>query len=247
MNDIDFLREHFGADKEGFEKALERYENGEPAAYIIGHKFFYRDEFFVKEGVLIPRPDTEFVVEGAVKLLKSMDHAPIFADLCCGSGCIGITVAKEVLRARGIMLDLSDVALEVSRRNVSALLDRDTVTVHKCNVLEGELPSGYEDKKFDMIISNPPYIPTDDIAKYPDLAPEPMMALDGGSDGMVFYRAIIEKYSKNLAKDGYFVFEIGFDQGNLIKELAKKHGFDCEVKRDYGSNDRLTILKKSKL
>ena len=244
MNDLDFLREHFGSDEKALKEAIEKYENGTPAAYITGHKFFYRNEFLVKEGVLIPRPDTEFVVENAVSMLKKCQN-PVFADLCTGSGCIGITILDEIKTSRGFMFDIGKEPLEVSAQNAEniGVLDRGAVLFG--DVFNKDLIKSTVGEKLDMIISNPPYIPSADIAKYPDLEAEPMLALDGGDDGMDFYRAIVDNFSDDLKDGGFFVFEIGFDQGELIKELANQKGFDVTVKKDYGQNDRLAILTKT--
>lgn len=243
MNDLDFLKEFFKNDEKALNQAIEKYESGVPAAYIMGVKFFYRNEFFVKEGVLIPRPDTEFVVENAVAILKKKED-PCFADLCCGSGCIGITVLDEIKNSRGYLFDIGEVPLELSQKNAEKIS-----VANRCEVLFGDIfnQNLIADKvsgKLDMIISNPPYIPTGDIEKYPDLAAEPILALDGGSDGMDFYRAIIDNFTNDLKEDGAFVFEIGYDQGKLIRELADQKGFDIIVKKDYGQNDRLAILTK---
>ena len=243
MNDLDFLKEHFCGNEEALRQAIEKYESGVPAAYIIGSRFFYRHEFLVKEGVLIPRPDTEFVVENAVMMLKKRKD-PIFADLCCGSGCIGITLLDEVRSAKGYMFDIGDIPLEISLENTKRIGVLDRASVLFGDVFDSDLLKKNVAQKLDMIISNPPYIPTTDIAKYPDLAAEPILALDGGADGMDFYRAIVDNFEDDLKEDGVFVFEIGFDQGELINALAAQKGFGCIVKKDYGQNDRLAILTK---
>lgn len=244
MNDLDFLREHFQNDEAALKKAIEAYENGTPAAYITGHRFFYRNDFLVKEGVLIPRPDTEFVVENAVSILKKKNAPVYFADLCTGSGCIGITIADEIKDSFGYLFDIGDAPLEVSAKNAEKIGVADRCEVIFGDVFDKSLIGSKVGKKLDMIISNPPYIPSDDIKKYPDLCAEPMLALDGGADGMDFYRAIIDNFADDLKAGGCFVFEIGYDQGALIKELATQKGFDIVVKKDYGQNDRLAILKR---
>ncbi len=212
-----------------------RLEEGMPLAYITGEEAFYDLVFEVNEDVLIPRPDTERLVEKAIGLLPQGGR---FCDLGTGSGCIAVTLAKHRPDAFGMALDLSLKALAVAKRNAEANgVASQIVFCHK-DMKEGLC----EDERFDLILSNPPYIPKNDIAAYPSLAYEPIMALDGGEDGMDFYRSILDKYKGNLKPDGGFLFEIGFDQRDAISSLAASLGFTCQVEKDYGNNDRLAIV-----
>lgn len=217
--------------------ALERYAKGEPLAYLLGEQPFWRYTFKVTTDVLIPRPDTERLVECA---LSNLPYGGRFADLCTGSGCIAISICGERKDLSGIMVDLAPGALEIAKENADAIGVSDRLTAVCADILCDDLP----DECFDLIISNPPYIPSSDIAAYPSLSYEPQMALDGGPDGMRFYRALIERYSDRLKEDGAFAFEIGYDQREAIMALASVHGFDCKVTKDYGGNDRVALLRR---
>lgn len=219
--------------------ALERYEKGEPLAYLLGEQPFWRYTFKVTPDVLIPRPDTERAVECA---LAHLPRGGRFADLCTGSGCIAISICAERSDVSGVMVDLSAKALEIAKENALRLGVSDRLTALCADILTDD-PLG---ERFDLIISNPPYIPSADIEKYPSLVYEPQMALDGGSDGMRFYRALIDRFAANLKEDGAFVFEIGYDQREAITALADSAGFDCTVTKDYGGNDRVALLKRQK-
>ncbi len=224
---------------ENLMSALEKRCLRYPLQYILGKWWFARCEFFIDENCLIPRPDTESVVEEAVKLLPRDGR---FADLCTGSGCIAVSVSDLRPDVSGCAVELYPKTLDLAVKNathngVSSRIEFCLGDVLKENCL-GE-------RCFDVIISNPPYIRTDEIkALEPEVREEPFAALDGGADGMKFYRAIVKNFSRNLNEKGNFVFEIGYDQAEDIKKIAADEGFSCIVQKDLGGCDRVAILTR---
>ena len=215
--------------------AKDEIERGRPLAYIIKEQAFYDLVFYVDERVLVPRPDTERLVEMVLGFLPKGGN---LLELGTGSGCIPITILKHRSDACGKALDLSPDALFVARKNAARCGVADRLAF-----CEGDMTKNpFGNEQFDAIISNPPYIPREDILKYPSLSYEPQMALDGGIDGMDFYRAILSCYRNNLKAGGGFFFEIGFDQGGAMCSLAETLGYTCEIYKDYGKNDRVAIL-----
>ena len=216
-----------------------RIASGEPSAYVLGKKFFYRNYFSINADCLIPRPDTERVVDEAIALLPRNGR---LADLCTGSGCIALSVLFDRRDATAYACDISEGALNAARNNASALGLADRIVIERRDVLTGA--SSVE--KYDLIVSNPPYLRTSEIEEYPDLAAEPRIALDGGPDGLEFYRSIITLCGGALRNNGAFIFEIGYSQADAIKRLAQLQGYTCVIKKDYGGNDRVAILKRIK-
>jgi len=220
---------------EAVRAAKKKIAEGCPLAYIIKEQAFYDLLLYVDERVLIPRPDTERLVETVLRFLPKNAR---FLDLGTGSGCIPVTILKHRPDVFGTALDLSPDALNVAKKNASLVGVSDRLTFR-----EGDMTKNpFADETFDAIISNPPYIPREDMEKYPSLSYEPEMALDGGIDGMDFYRAILSQYRNNLKAGGGFFFEIGFDQGNAMRSLAETLGYTCEIYKDYGKNDRVAVL-----
>lgn len=211
-----------------------------PLQYIIGKWWFCRCEFEVNENCLVPRPDTELAVETAVKLLPQNAS---FADLCTGSGCIAVSILDLRTDTRADAYELYPKTLELARKNA----ERNKVAARFLGILGDVLsPTLLGDKKYAAIISNPPYIRTaviDDLEA--EVKQEPRAALDGGEDGLIFYRAIVHNFAKNLENDGVFIFEIGYDQAEDLKKIAESAGFSCEIKKDLGGCDRVAILRKS--
>lgn len=224
-------------DPAAYDAALARYRAGEPIAYILGEQYFWRYRFKVTPDVLIPRPDTERLVEIALSLLPQNGR---FADLCTGSGAIALSVTADRPDLVCDALDVSPAALAVARENASLLQVSGRVRLFCADLFTDDPLEG----EYDAILSNPPYIPRKDIEQYPSLAFEPQIALDGGADGMDFYRAILARFSHRLKQDGCFLFEIGYDQGDAIRSLAASCGYDCTVTKDYGGNDRVARLTK---
>ncbi len=241
MNDRDIIKD-FYKDRPDSEKltreALERLDAGECAAYIIGEWYFWRYTFKVNRACLIPRPDTECVVERAI---REIPKNSVFVDLCTGSGCIALSVLGERPDLKAVAYDISDEALSAARENARLLGLEDRISFTKCDLLSEDPLAG---ELFGAIISNPPYIRSGVMEDYPSLASEPRIALDGGEDGMIFYRRFVKDFAKHLTSDGKFIFEIGFDQREEITEIAENHGFFCNVTKDYGSNDRVAVLSK---
>lgn len=219
------------------QKALQRRINREPLQYIIGRWPFFREEYFVTPDCLIPRSDTEVLVEHLVKCLPQNAR---FLDLCTGSGCIAVSLAKNRPDTSAVAADISDAALALAKKNA---VHNGVSTVEFINAdVTKKSPFA---EKFDCIVSNPPYI-TDAAMKAlaPELSYEPQIALCGGTDGMDFYRAIVKNFANDLKENGFFAFEFGYDQREAAKALASKNGFDFSEIYDYGGNFRAAIFTK---
>lgn len=230
----DLLAEQFGGG-EAFENAVKRVENGEPLAYVLGEWYFYGLTFKVDENCLIPRPDTEHIVE---KTISFIPRNGAFADLCTGSGCIAISVVKNRPDVTCVAYDISNGALEKAREN--AFLNETAVDFRQADIFS----LTFSEKSFDAIASNPPYIPSDVIPTLETVQKEPVTALDGGSDGLDFYRHIVSHFGCALKDGGAFIFEIGYDQAKAIRAIADENGFECEITKDYGGNDRVAFLTR---
>ena len=235
MNDIDILKSFFKGSE--LEEALKQYENNIPAAYIMGEWEFCGDRYKLNENCLIPRCDTERVVEQLLIHLK--DHSK-FADICTGSGCIAISTLKRKTNTQCLAIDISENALKMAKENANINGVSDRIEFMCADIFSNPL----NDRKFDIIVSNPPYISTEDMQTLDEyVKKEPTIALDGGPCGMDFYTHIVENCKENLKKDGMFIFEIGYDQEEKIKTLANTFGFDCKVIKDYSGNPRVALLK----
>lgn len=205
---------------------------GEPVAYIIGEWEFYGLTLDISPDVLIPRPDTETLAELAIRRVKELPLGARVLDLCAGSGCIGLAVAANCPDCRVVLGDLSDGALRVCRQNVRRCGLTGQVTCMKLNALESPLSALWD---FDLIVSNPPYIRR---AELPELDAsvrdyEPLLALDGGEDGLDFYRAVASKWKKKLRPGGRLLFEVGYDQADPVEKLLMVNGYgDIQSHRD---------------
>ncbi len=205
------------------EALLQRRLRGEPLAYIIGEWEFYGLPIKVTPDVLIPRADTEVLVETALRALHGRKMDARILDLCCGSGCIGCALAHELPAARIVMADLSDRALEISKQNVR--LNRQSRTIClKADALE-KPPMSIG--TFDLIVSNPPYVPSFEILTLDSSVRdyEPLGALDGGEDGLTFYRAIVRNWTGVLRSNGQLMFEVGENQADAVMALLRGAGY----------------------
>lgn len=219
--------------------ALDRRCERYPLQYIFGEWDFYSETYEVNESCLIPRSDTELLVEYAV---KNLPRGARFADLCTGSGCIAVSTLVHRPDTRAVALDVFPKTLELAERNAK----RNGVEQRFSPVLANLLAScPFEECEFDAIISNPPYIRTAVVdALEPELFSEPRAALDGGADGLIFYRRILSEYAKCLKKDGFILFEIGYDQEDDLTALSELYGFTAETHRDLSGNPRMCILRR---
>lgn len=231
---------------------VERRLKREPIQYIVGFVEFYGIKIKVGKGVLIPRPETELLVEEAIREI-SKKKAPnrcqkgikspklSILDLCTGSGCIALALAKKFSEADVYGVDKSDTALQYAIGNA---IENDIKNVH---FLKGDLFEPVKNKKFDCIISNPPYIKRSNIEELQKEIREyePLDAIDGGEDGLDFYRRIFNESPSFLNKDGLLMLEIGYEQADDIREMARNSGFrDINFKRDYSGIRRIFIAYK---
>ena len=226
------------------ESFVQRRLRGEPMPSILGQWDFYGMTLIVTPDVLIPRDDTVVVTELAIKKAMYLEQNPRILDLCTGSGCIGLAVARRVKDARVTLGDISPAALRVARRNISQLKLTGRVN---CVAMDARKPAQEFLGTYDLIVSNPPYVTTKQMQQLdPSVRDfEPHLALDGGEDGLDFYRAIINNYSSALAPRGYLCFEFGMGQENAVCSLLRKGGYEIlELKKDTADITRAVLAQK---
>lgn len=211
-----------------------------PLQYIVGEWSFCNEIYELSPDCLIPRPDTELLVERAAAVIKPRGR---FIDLGTGSGCISVSLLAMRHDLRGVAADISAGAIEVARRNACRNGISDRLEFVNLDMLSDELWKSGE--KFDAIISNPPYIPSSQLSGLdPELAHEPSRALDGGYDGLVFYRKIVENAANLLAPDGVILFEFALDQSDDIEALAIAHSYNYTLYRDIENRPRACLLTR---
>tara|TARA_B100000902_G_C27249649_1_gene884541 strand:- start:513 stop:1355 length:843 start_codon:yes stop_codon:yes gene_type:complete len=227
-------------DQSNFYKLIQSRSSGNPIAYLTNKKFFWNSEFFITNETLIPRPDTEVIVENALRLTKHKNKINIL-EIGVGSGCILLSLLKERENFYGIGLDISKKCLNITKKNAITLKVISRLKLYKSNVDKFNLG------KYDLIVSNPPYIKTSKI-KYLErdvVGFEPKLALDGGLDGLSEIRKVIKKSSELIKKNGKVILEIGFDQKIKVINLLKKEGFYINsVHKDLANNDRCIVCTK---
>jgi len=221
-------------------KAIKKLCQGIPIQHITNRQEFMKMTFYVDENVLIPRQDTEILVEEVIKIAKKINAKKIL-DLCTGSGAIAISLAKYIDKSNITAVDISSKALNVAKLNAKNNEVEDRITF-----VESDLFKNLKKEKYDIIVSNPPYIKKEVLKKLDkEVQKEPNLALDGGYDGLDFYRKIIKNADEYLKFNGYLCFEIGYDQKedveNLLKEQEKYANITC--KKDLCDNDRVVTAK----
>ncbi len=244
--------EQFIADRELFapedvcaamENVVSRVLAEEPLAYILGEWSFYGMNLFVDKRVLIPRDDTCAVAQLAMKKGLFLDQDPRILDLCTGSGCIGLAVANRVKDARVTLADISPEALSVAKKNVNRMNLSGRV---QCLVVDALQKAPEFLGKFHMIVSNPPYIPSGEMEELPESVKnyEPLLALNGGADGLDFYRSIVKNFTSALRPKGYLCFEFGMGQGDDVCKILEEHGYTIlERVRDFNDRERAVLAQ----
>ena len=223
-----------------FKKLVRERATKKPIAYILNKKFFWKYEFYVNKNTLIPRPDTEIIVEQILKVTKNKNNLRIL-DIGVGSGCILLSILKEKKNFYGTGIDISKNSLDISRINAKKLFIEERVKFFQSDV------DKFDQGKYDLIVSNPPYINHNkikylesDVSKF-----EPRLALDGGLDGLSVIRKVIKKSSELLKKNGKFILEIGFDQKSKVIKLLNNKGFYINsTTKDLANNDRCIVSTK---
>ncbi len=224
-----------------FDDCIRRRCSHEPLQYIIGMWGFYKYSFKVGKGVLIPRPETELLVEFAIDKINKNGYKVVF-DLCCGSGCIGISVAKACPHVQVYCIDVSDDALEFTRMN-KELLGADNVKVMKVDILESTSFVGLP--RPDILLSNPPYIRSEEIdGLQQEVSFEPRLALDGGKDGFVFYRALSDMWYPLINRGGYLAMECGEDQADDILAMYVGKAEKGRIIKDCAGLDRVVVVAR---
>ncbi len=234
--DYELVSRSVCSDEPGLIDAIERRKNREPLQYIIGECNFYRERYFVSRDCLIPRSDTEILVDFAVKNLPVGAH---FLDLCTGSGCVALSVLNNTVNTTALAVDISSKVLEVARKNADRLALRSRIEIR-----EGDALSAASEERVDAVLSNPPYV-TD--AEYESLEKEiyfePKNAFVGGFDGGDFYRAITKNYRSKLKCGGFIAYEIGAAQADLLKDIAESNRMSCEIINDLSGRARVAVLR----
>lgn len=234
-SELAFIKEFSDEELEKINKAVEKRVKHVPLGYIFGKTNFYGLDFVVSKDVLIPRIDTEILVEAVIKEIKSRNRETSVLDIGTGSGAIAITINKET-GAKVTAVDVSENALEIAKKNNE---------LNNCSVqfVKSDLFDNIPDLKVDIIVSNPPYIESAEIDKLmPEVKDfEPILALDGGESGLEFYEKITKQAKSHLNSGGKIYFEIGYNQGESVSSLLKKEFKNVYVLKDYSNNDRVVV------
>ena len=227
-------------DLDYFDNLIQERAKSKPIAQIIKKKDFWKYEFIVNNNVLIPRPDTEILIEQALKLVKNKNRLQLL-DIGIGSGCILMSILKEKKNFIGTGIDISNKSLQISKVNGQKLRINNRLRLFKSNI------DNFNTGKYDLIVSNPPYIKKNNLkCLEKDIGFEPKQALDGGLDGLSEIRKVINKSSELIKRSGHFIIEIGFDQKNKVKKILRDKGFYIKkTVKDLSNHDRCIVSIKT--
>ena len=237
---LNFDKEISNKSLEYFDKLIHQRARGEPIAYLVKKKYFWKYQFSVNKDVLIPRPDTEVLIEEVLKLTKNKDNLNLL-DVGIGSGCILISILKDKKNFYGTGIDISKKSLDTCKINAKNLGVINRLKLYKSDI------DNFHFRKYDLIISNPPYIEKSKL-KYLEkdvIGFEPKQALDGGVEGLSEISKVINRSSELIKKNGFLILEIGFDQKWKVKKILENKGFYIKkIVRDLSNNDRCIVSKK---
>lgn len=223
-------------DKAELVRDIERRAKREPLQYVIGEVGFYRESYLVSPDCLIPRPDTEILVDYAV---RNLPEGAMFLDLCTGSGCVAISTLKNTRNTTAVAVDISGGALAIATENAirNGVMDR----IH---FRLADLTKEVVDLPVFAVLSNPPYVADrvyEELAE--EIFSEPKEAFVGGEDGGDFYRRFTPIYKNYIAEGGFIAYEIGYDQAPMLRRIANENGMTCEILKDLSGNDRVAVLR----
>ena len=235
LRDYELLTGDAVCDKPELISAVERLSRAEPIDYILGYKDFYRERYKVNPSVLIPRADTEILVDFAV---ANIPRGESFIDLCTGSGCVAISTLKNTEDTSATLVDISDGALSVARENAERV-----GVIDRCSLLRLDARREGVPGEFFAVLSNPPYV-SESAYKSLDknIYYEPRLAFVGGNDGGDFYRDITPLYRDRIKAGGFIAYEIGYDQESLIRQVAEENRMSVKIIRDLSGNTRVAVL-----
>ena len=231
-----YLMHRIESDSPALINAVERRAKREPLQYIIGKAYFYRERYKVTPACLIPRFDTEILVDYAV---DNLPEGAVFMDLCTGSGCVAISTLRNTKNTYAIAADISADALAIAEENAELNEVSDRISFRRIDLMSEALT----DRVF-AVLSNPPYVREDVYEELEgEIFCEPRAAFVGGEDGGDFYRHLTPIYKNIIDSEGFIAYEIGYDQADMLRKIAEENGMTCRILKDYGARDRVAVLK----
>ncbi|MBO7195996.1 MAG: peptide chain release factor N(5)-glutamine methyltransferase [Clostridia bacterium] len=233
-----YLMNRIESDSPELIRAIERRANREPLQYILGIAYFYREKYKVTPDCLIPRFDTEILVDYAV---NNLPEGAVFMDLCTGSGCVAISTLNNTVGTCAIAVDIDGGALALAEENARSIGVADRIHLRRADLM-----SEVVDEPVFAVLSNPPYVSESVYRELEsEIFAEPRHAFVGGEDGGDFYRHLTPIYREFIADEGFIAYEIGYDQADMLRAIAEECNMTCEILKDYGARDRVAVLRKN--